>query len=247
MIGHDSRLRLLVLSNIGSWTILALLVLSAFQGRGHGQFTVIDANRLNIVAEDGQPVLVLANRQRMPGPRINGTEYPPELAEPRGLVSGMIFYNDAGDEVGGLIYNGLERDSGHSAVGHLSFDQWKQNQVVALQYLDNGRTLRSGLRVWDRPTDVSIEEEFQLALAYRDASEAERDSLRRVSAAARARGDRGVERVFVGSQDRVSKIELRDTEGHVRVRLLVDDRDSARLEFLDATGNVIETYPSERE
>ena len=91
------------------------------------------------------------------------------MAEPRPHVSGMIFYNEEGDEVGGLIYNGIPRDyngiprdSGYSAVGHLSFDQWKQNQVVALQYIDNGRTRRSGLRVWDRPTDVSVARQLDL-------------------------------------------------------------------------------------
>ena len=49
--------------------------------------------------------------------------------------------NDQGDEVGGPIVDGVPRDSGRRcAVGHLSVDQWKQNQVVALQYLDNGRS-----------------------------------------------------------------------------------------------------------
>jgi hypothetical protein len=43
---------------------------------------------------------------------------------------------------------------------HLSFDQWKQNQVVALQYIDNGKTQRAGLRIYDRPKNVPLDEIF---------------------------------------------------------------------------------------
>lgn len=241
---HEKRIRFLMVSSAASWIAVAFLAFYAFTGRSHPRFGELDVERLNVVAEDGQPVLVLANRHRLPGPRINGKEYAPELAEPRGLVSGMIFYNDEGDEVGGLIYNGMRTDSGHAAVGHLSLDQWKQNQVVALQYNDNGRTLRSGLRVWDRPTDVTMDEMFDRAVAYRRTeSAAVRDSLERVSAAARERGDFGVQRLFVGSQDRTAKVELHDTEGRVRLRLFVDAQDVARLEFLDEAGNVVQSYP----
>lgn len=241
---HEKRIRFLIVSSAASWIAVAFLAFYAFTGHNHSRFSELDVERLNVVGEDGEPVLVLANRHRVPGPRINGKEYPPESAEPRGLVSGMIFYNDEGDEVGGLIYNGIRTDSGHSAVGHLSLDQWKQNQVVAMQYIDNGRTLRSGLRVWDRPTDVTMDEQLDLTLAYRRAaSEAVRDSLERVSAAARERGDFGVERLFVGSQDRTAKVELHDTQGRVRVRLFVDAQNVARLEFLDEGGNVMQSYP----
>lgn len=154
----------------------------------------------------------------------------------------MIFYNDAGDEVGGLVYNGFALDSGYTAVGHLSLDQWRQNQVVALQYLDNGRTLRSGLRVWDRPTDAPLREVFERGLAVRNASPAERDSLRDLAAAAQRRAG-GTERLFLGSHDGVAKLEIRDSEALVRGRLLVDEGDRARLEFLNELGQAVEVYP----
>lgn len=233
----------LVTSNVASWFALAFIFVSGFSSPERTRFTELETERLDIVGENGQPVLVLSNQRLMPGPRIDGKAYPPEIAEPRSVVSGMIFYNEEGDEVGGLIYNGFPKDTGHTAVGHLSFDQWKQNQVVALQYLDTPRTLRAGLRVWDRSTAVSVAEQLDRALAYRDASPEERDSLRRATAAARARGESGTERLFVGSQDRSAKIELRDRQGRVRARLVVDSLNAARLEFLDADGMVVHQVP----
>lgn len=252
MDSTSKRLRLLLISTIASWVAIAMLAFAAFTHPGAGRAD--DANReplervrterLDIVSEDGEPVLVLANRRLMPGPVMDGREYPPEVAEPRPYVSGMIFYNEEGDEVGGLIYNGMPRDSGYTAVGHLSFDQWKQNQVVALQYIDDGRTRRSGLRVWDRPVDVSMARQLDLVTAYREAtSETERDSLAALGSAWRERGDYGAERLFVGSQDREARVELRDPEGRVRARLVVDEDGDARLEFLNEEGEVTRRVP----
>ena len=136
MANLEKRVRFLMLSNIASWGLIAVFVLTGFSSQIRTRFTEIDAERVNIVGTNGKPVMVLANRRLIPGPSMNGKEYPRSLADGRDLLSGLIFFNDQGDEVGGLIYNGIKKDSGYSAVGHLSFDQWKQNQVVALQYLD---------------------------------------------------------------------------------------------------------------
>ena len=37
-------------------------------------------------------------------------------------------------------------------------DQHDQDQVVGLQYADNGTTRAAGLNVWDRPTKISLKE-----------------------------------------------------------------------------------------
>jgi hypothetical protein len=240
----ERRLSLLAAFNTVALLLLIPLTLAGFTRQDQARFTEIDAERLNIVGPGGVPVLVLANRERIPGPVIDGREYPRAVADGRDLLSGMIFYNEQGDEVGGLIYNGIVRDSGYSAVGHLSLDQWKQNQVVALQYIDNGRTRRAGLRVWDRPTDVPMSTHFDRAALFLDADSATRDSLRRAGVEARQRGEFGVQRLFVGSQNRTAQVQLRDVDGRVRARLFVDSTDVARLEFLDAEGAVVAAYPA---
>ena len=61
------------------------------------------------------------------GPSMNGKTYSRDVIDGREFMSGMIFFNELGDEVGGLIYAGIKKDSvNYSAVGHLSFDQWQQ-------------------------------------------------------------------------------------------------------------------------
>lgn len=57
------------------------------------------------------------------------------------------------------------------------------------------------------------------------------------------RGEAGTERMFVGIENRSAKIELRNSRGRVRIRLMVDAKDLPRLEFLDESGVVVAVYP----
>ena len=203
---------------------------------------VLSVERLNIVDPAGHAVLVLSNGVRLPGSTFSHKEYPQSFSG-RGRSAGMIFYNEVGDEVGGLIYEGAAKGQGHGAFGHLSFDQWKQNQVVAVQYLDDGASRSAGIRVWDRPDDAPLERQFALAERVAAAPPGpERDALDRERLRVREQVA-GTPRLFVGSQDKVAKIELRDGEGHIRVRLAVDAAGAAHLEFLDGAGRTVAIYP----
>jgi len=245
MADLERQVRALKVSNVASWGVLALLLLGGFAsgGRDRQRFETLDVERLNVVGADGRPVLVLANRRLIPGPSMNGKSYPRAVADGRELMAGMIFFNDDGDEVGGLLFNGIRKGQGHSAVGHLSFDQWKQNQVVALQYVDSGTSRRAGLGVWDRPTDVALDKQLDRAVRMMSATGDELEALKREGEGGRASGELGVQRVFVGSRDRVAQVELRDTQGRVRVRLSVDEKDVARLQLLDAAGQPVAQFP----
>lgn len=51
------------------------------------------------------------------------------------------------------------------------------------------------------------------------------------------------QRVFVGSAGEIAMIRLRDRAGRDRIRLLVEPDGAARLEFLDAGGGVVHSFP----
>jgi len=208
------------------------------------RFEEIDVERINIIGVGGKPVMTISNKRLIPGVSVNGKTYPKEFSDGREFYSGIIFFNEQGDEVGGLIYNGWPKeDSGYFAIEHLSFDQWKQNQVVAMQYIDNGNSRRAGLRVWDRPDNVTMDEIFDRYKARNQApaNSALRDSISKEIQASRDRGDNGVERMFIGSQNEVAQIQIRDSKGNIRIKMYVDEKDQARLEFLDEDGVVTET------
>lgn len=223
--------------NIGMFaTLIALLATGAMPQ----QPRVLTVERLNVVDSAGNLALVLSNGARLPGGTWGGKEYPQSFVG-RGRSAGMLFYNEVGDEVGGLIYEGGPRDSTYRAFGHLSFDQWKQNQVVALQYIDNGTARSAGLRVWDRPTDAPLEEQFALAEEMLGLPPGPaRDSVNRERL--RVRDEvRGIPRVYLGSADRQAQLVMRDPMGRVRARIRADST-GAVLEFLDESGDVTSTY-----
>jgi len=210
-------------------------------------FTEIDAERINIIGENGRPVLVLTNKKHIPGPSMDGKNYPPDIIDGRKYFAGLLFFSEAGDEVGGLIYSGIKKDStSYSQVVHLSFDQWKQNQVIGLDYNDNGKNRYSGLRVWDRPVNIPMSIQLnQLETMVANKKDSHKvDSIRKLLVDAQNRGENGVERLFIGSKDEVAQIQLKDKKGVVKARLYIDNTtNAAKLEFYGEKGEVINSFP----
>src|SRR5258708_13897075 len=65
-------------------------------------------------------------------------------------VAGLLFFNDEGDEVGGLTYAGREGNGARRADAGLMFDQLKQDHTIGLSYSEGSGRRAAGLRVWDR-------------------------------------------------------------------------------------------------
>lgn len=240
--------RFLIFSNVILLAFISFVMVSGFGVKETPtKFKEIDAERINIIGTNGKPVLVISNRTHMPGPTMNGKSYPREVVDGRDYMSGMIFFNELGDEVGGLVYAGIKKsDSTYSAVVHLSFDQYRQNQVMALDYNDKNGNRYAGFRLWDRPTNKGFDGILDLIGNIKDAKNdaVRRDSLMKLWNEASARGDNGVERMFIGSKNEVAQIQLKDKKGNVRARLFVDNTTGdAKLEFLDAKGAVQSTFP----
>jgi len=170
---------------------------------------VFEAERVDIVEADGTVRLVISNSAHAPDPVCDGQT----LYEGRNSA-GLIFYNDEGDECGGLVFGGRRANDGYSAGAALVFDQFKQDQVVGISHGDiDGRQRWAGLFVWDRPDEP-----------FPTIGEATR--------------------VFVGkTPERAAVVELRDGAGHVRLRLSVTHDGTPRLEFLDASGEVTARLP----
>lgn len=224
--------------------LLILLMLNAFvRHPERARFTEIDVERINVVEPDGRLALVLANAERLPGGIYKGEEMSPEIfASRRGSV-GILWYNAVGSEAGGLLYRSQETPTGYSANGSLTMDQYNQDQVVALRYLDRGTTRSGGLSVWDRSTEVDIKDIVDLVEGHNKAAGAARDSIRQVLADLDARGQLESHRIFVGSEDRTAEVRINDTLGRARIRMVVDSANVARLEFLDEAGKVTLRLP----
>jgi hypothetical protein len=235
------ELRYLKLYALFSSAALVALCLSAFTP-GARRFQVIDAERINIRNADGKLALAIAGKGMLPGPTSEGKEYPQRYSGGRTINTGMIFFNERGDEVGGLTYHGDLNENGYSAGGGITFDQFRQDQVVSLNYSDNGRRRSAGLAVWDRSTAITLDSILKLVDRRENSQGAARDSLMQHFQQLAQQG-LAASRVFLGSENRTAALRLLDTRGRVRIRLYVDSLDVARLEFVDSAGAVLSRFP----
>jgi hypothetical protein len=221
---------------IYSAVMTAALVWTLLSGAGtwpSSHFDVLDVQRINLREADGTLRMVVASRDRFPGAYVHGQEKPHPT---RSDVAGLIFINDEGTENGGLIFSGSKSKGRVDGSGHLSFDQYDQDQVVTLEQTEEDGRRAAGLTIADRPDS---------ALNFDAVNQLE--SLPKAEHAAKLkemleRGDFGYHRLFVGkTEDRDALVALRDAKGRVRLRMRVTAAGAASIEFLDATGKVVKT------
>jgi hypothetical protein len=239
----ERELRLLKLYALATTALLGVLALAAFrQPTRRQKFEEIDVERINVVERDGSYRMVISNRARSIGPIWRGKPF----GYPGGTRPGIIFFNDEGSENGGLTFSGRRDSAGRvEASGHLSFDQYDQDQVVYLQYIDRNGQRRMGLTVADR-ADVNI---YDLVMR-RDsinrlpAGPARDEALRRLMTPPRPDEAMFAPRAFLGRDPgKNAVLSLGDRMGKTRLRLVVDSAGRASLDFLDESGRVTYSLP----
>jgi hypothetical protein len=219
--------------------LLGVFTLAGFsQGNQKNKFAEIDVERINIFETDGKLKMVISNSDRQHPGIIDGKT----LSRKR--PAGMLFFNEKGDECGGLSFNGDQKDGKANAGALLAFDRFLQDQTVAIQYGESNGQYSAGLRVWDRP-DTSLGEvvdKLQVIQKMADGPEKTQamQKLRETSGAGAA------QRVFVGkTREKAAALTLSDPQGRPRAQLIVDAQGAARLEFLDEKGVVIQSIPAQ--
>lgn len=222
---------------VASTSMIGVLALAAFTRAGtRPHFQEIDVERINVVEPDGKLRMTISDAARSPGWIFHGKVVP---GRPKG--AGMIFFNDEGEEDGGIGFGGRTVDGKVHADGGIAFDHYESDETVTLRYSQNAGRTQSGLMITDR-ADVPI-----LSVINKQ------DSLRKMPAGAardsamKAFVENGghplaARRLFAGRDaDQSSVVSLADPQGHARLRLMVDSTGAASIQFLDTTGHVVKT------
>ncbi len=226
-----------LLKSYAAVSSLALVVVSVAAFRQStssiAEFDEINVQRINIVEADGSTRLVLSNSERQAQVTIDGRQILPDRARP----AGMIFFNEVGDEVGGLVFRGAETSDGHSAVVSLTFDRWKQDQTIVLRYNERNGRYFSGLTITDRSEQPLTAIADLVARLDEATSETERTRLLQEIM---ARQPGTANRMFAGRDiDGNATVDLQDAEGRSRLVLSVTPEGQARIRFLDENGDTV--------
>ncbi len=232
---------------VGAGVVSAVIAVTAFRQSQKTRFTEIDVERINVVEKDGKLRLTISNAARLPDPIIGGKSYP--LRGGTGAGSGgMIFINDEGNENGGIAYAGHKTATGYRANGHLTLDQFDQDETVSFSYSDVDGRARAGFTIADR-SNMPIKFFADSAMAFQALPEGPEKTRRLQQLRDSPVGEAGKStlRVFVGkTPDRSSVLLLADPAGRARLRLTVDSSGTPALDFLDETGRTVRRYPASR-
>ncbi len=241
----QKKLRFLEAYVVVSMLLFAVLIFIAAKTPDRKvKFDEIDAQRINILGRDGKLRLVISNNERSPGPIIGGMTMKTREGK-RG--AGLIFFNDQGDECGGMTWHGKEENGKINAGGGLMFDQFNQDQTVGITYSQVNDQRTSGLRVWERSlTPMAAFAKKVNDIELMKDGPAKTEAMKRLRAEAVASGMGGAERVFVGRNTKdAATVSLADPKGKPRLLLSVDGAGTPSLEFLDEDGKVIYRLPND--
>ncbi|RED51103.1 hypothetical protein [Cohnella lupini] len=201
----------------------------------------IDVENLNIVDNDGNIKMTLFSKGNVPPPMMDGKDILPGHRQ-NDPVSGIIFYNGEGDECGGLLFGSEKKENGeyHSGLS-ITFDQYKQDQIVQMDVDDRNGEQTYGFHIYDRPNIPlpEIIEKSNIIQSMEDGPEKQN------ALAELYRGQH--QRIFMGkNRNGDVSVRLSDSKGKERIRMVIDTNDIPRLEFLDGQGNVIYSLPPEQ-
>jgi hypothetical protein len=233
---HSLRRQLWFLRTYAVVSSVVLAVLATAALRQPAQtFGEITVHRINVVDANGTLRMVISNKDRMHPGVMDGVT----IDRPR-PVAGMLFFNDEGDEVGGLTYTGRVTDGSRRANAGIMFDQLKQDQTIGFSHSETDGRRTAGFNVWDRADSPLSDLIRQLNDANRIQDQAQRNAR---LAEIRAAAPPGPRRVFVGKNaDRAALVALSDAGGRPRLTMTVDATGNPRIEFLDESGKVVREW-----
>ena len=233
----ERQLHLLKIYATVSTLFCAVFLLSAFVLQGKRQkFEEIDVERINVVEKDGKLKMVISNAARQDPGSVDGKLIPREDGRP----AGMIFFNERGDEIGGLIISG---DTGKGQFGSLTFDKFRGDQTIAFQHLENSEgNYFAGLSVNDEnitTTDRITKVESIKKLPDEAARKAAFTEMR-------DKGEFLVNRLSIGrGRNKSAFISLSDAKGRERIQISVTADGVPKINFLDEKGKVTYSLPED--
>ena len=204
-------------------------------------FDQLTVHRINVVEPDGTPRLIISDRAEFAGEFYHGKE---TVRSDRQDSAGMLFINEEGTENGGLLFGGYKsKDGSLHSFGHLSFDEYEQDQTLSLDTQQDGQQRYSSYQINDNNTTLhtpEVDSAYAKVRALVDGPEKEKAmaaALAKYPMRLHARAS--LER----DPDKAAALRLRDPEGRTRILLRVAADGTPAMQFLDASGKITHEWP----
>lgn len=204
------------------------------------KFKVIDAERINIREKSGILKAALSNSA--------GFNEGDRAKQGGARFSGLMFYNEEGEETGGLVYFGKTIPGGQDSDVTLTMDQFHQDQNVYLHHEEfkdtHGLRIEDGLSINTRPDWTNIKEEYATYAEMEKLSPEQRNDLQLKSLQA---GKIMSGRLFFGVRRGIKDskpyddagVFIKNKWGRTAIRLYVDSNNKPHFEVYDELGKSI--------
>ena len=204
------------------------------------RFKLIDAERINIRERSGTLKAALSNSA--------GFNEGKRAEQGGARLSGLMFYNEEGEETGGLVYFGKAIPGGQDSDVTLTMDQYRQDQNVYLHHEEfkdaHGLRIEDGLSINARPDWTKTKEEYATYAEMEKLRPEQRDELQLKSLQA---GKISTRRLFFGVQRGIKGSETYDDAGMFiknkwgrnTIRLYVDNDNRPHFQIYDPLGKTI--------
>ena len=219
---------------IVSSLIFSVVLLSSFGKEDKKErFDEITAKKINLIGEDGSLRMVISNETRQHSGRMNGKDYPK-----RDRPAGMIFFNDEGDECGGLIFAGKTKDGKTSSGMSFTMDNYHDDQVIQIlntEEYENGKSaIQRGLTINEYPLGSNID--IRNA-KFKELEKIENKEVRDQKMAELWAKEGSKKRLFIGrNKSNSSGLFLYDKDGNVKLKIHVDEDGNPKIEIVDKNG-----------
>jgi hypothetical protein len=232
----ERKINFLMTYAITSTLFIAYIAFSAFAPKENAnQFEEIVVKKITVVGEDNLPRMVLSNEARQHPGRANGKQM-----EKRERPAGIIFFNDQGDECGGLVYQ-IKSSAGKINSGmSFTLDNYKDDQVVQIindeYYADGKAWIERGININQYPAGSNLVERNKKINAINAIAD-EKERTTKLNELWEKEGP--VNRLFIGrTRGNSSGLFLAGPDGKPKLMIYVDENGEPKIQTFDDKGEV---------
>ena len=219
-----------------STLFIMFFAFSSFSNKDKNEkFDELVVKKITVIGEDNLPRMVLSNETRQHSGRMNGKDW-----AKRERPSGIIFFNNQGDECGGLVYKATEKDG--KIVSGMSFtmDNYKDDQVIQIlndEYYANGKsTIERGISINQFPEGTNIDERNR---KLDELQKIENEKERKEKIRELFKNEGSVNRLFMGrTKGNSSGLFLSGPDGKPKMMIYVDEKGNPKIQTFNEKGEI---------
>jgi len=179
--------------------------------------------------------MVLSNESRQHSGRMNGKEW-----EKRERPSGIIFFNNQGDECGGLVYQTKEKDGKIISGMSFTMDKYKDDQVLQILndefYADGKAYSKRGISINEFPLGSGVDERNEKLKKLRTIEDKQE---RKAKINELMKNEGSVNRLFIGkTQGNSSGLFLAGPDGSPKMMIYVDKKGVPKIQTFGENGEI---------